>query len=78
MTDLQEIMKKQNDEVQAINQEFMAARKAQDDEKMKNIQDDFLLMQEKKKENIKKKVEEMLPSLAAIQAMNFFNTKRGF
>lgn len=55
MSQLQDIMKKQNDEVQEINKEFMAARQAQDEEKMKNIQDDFLLMQEKKKEDIKKK-----------------------
>jgi peroxiredoxin len=78
MNQLQDIMKKQNDEVQAINKEFMAARNAQDDEKMKNIQDDFLLMQEKKKEDIKKQVEKMLPSLAAIQAMNFFNPNEDF
>jgi peroxiredoxin len=78
MSELQDIMQKQNDEVQEINKEFMAARKAQDEEKMKNIQDDFLLMQEKKKENIKKQVEEMLPSLAAIQAMNFFNPNEDF
>ncbi|WNB18295.1 peroxiredoxin family protein [Marivirga arenosa] len=78
MEQLQDIMKKQNEEVQKINQEFMAARNAKDDEKMKNIQDDFLLMQEKKKEDIKKKVEEMLPSLAAIQAMNFFNPNDDF
>lgn len=71
MSQLQEIMKKQQEEVQEINKEFMAARNAKNEEKMKNIQDDFLLMQEKKKENIKKQVEEMLPSLAAIQAMNF-------
>ncbi len=78
MAELQDIMKKQTEEVQEINKEFMAARKAEDEEKMKNIQDDFLLMQEKKKENIKKKVEEMLPSLAAIQAMNFFNPNEDF
>lgn len=78
MSQLQDIMKKQNDEVQEINKEFMAARKAQDEEKMKNIQDDFLLMQEKKKEDIKKQVEKMLPSLAAIQAMNFFNPNEDF
>lgn len=78
MAQLQDIMKKQNDEVQAINKEFMAARKAEDEEKMKNIQDDFLLMQEKKKEKIKKQVEEMIPSLAAIQAMNFFNQNEDF
>jgi hypothetical protein len=42
MSELQEIMKRQNDEVQEINKEFMAARQAKDDEKMKNIQDDFL------------------------------------
>lgn len=78
MSQLQDIMKKQNDEMQAINEEFMAARKAQDEEKMKNIQDDFLLMQEKKKENIKKQVDQMLPSLAAIQAMNFFNPNEDF
>lgn len=78
MSQLQDIMKKQNDEVQAINQEFMAARQAKDDEKMKNLQDDFLLMQEKKKENIKKQVEEMMPSIAAIQAMNFFNPNEDF
>ncbi|ADR22889.1 thiol:disulfide interchange protein [Marivirga tractuosa] len=78
MSQLQDIMKKQNDEVQEINKEFMAARQAQDEEKMKNIQDDFLLMQEKKKEDIKKKVEGMLPSLAAIQAMNFFNPNEDF
>jgi len=78
MAELQEIMKNQSDEVQKINKEFMAARKAQDEEKMKNIQDDFLLMQEKKKEKIKKKVEDMLPSLAAIQAMNFFNPNEDF
>lgn len=78
MSQLQDIMKKQNDEVQEINKEFMAARQAQDEEKMKNIQDDFLLMQEKKKENIKKQVEQMIPSLAAIQAMNFFNPNEDF
>ncbi|SMG47237.1 protein of unknown function [Marivirga sericea] len=78
MTELQDIMKQQNDEVQEINKEFMEARKAQDEEKMKNIQDDFLLMQEKKKENIKEKVEEMVPSLAAIQAMNFFSPNEDF
>jgi len=78
MAELQEIMKNQSDEVQKINKEFMAARKAQDEEKMKNIQDDFLLMQEKKKEKIKKQVEDMLPSLAAIQAMNFFNPNEDF
>jgi thiol-disulfide isomerase/thioredoxin len=78
MTQLQEIMKKQQAEVQEINKEFLAARKDQNEEKMKNIQDDFLLMQEKKKENIKKQVEEMLPSLAAIQAMNFFNPNEDF
>lgn len=70
---LVDIMEKQAKEMEVINKEFIAARDAQDEEKMKNIQDDFLLMQEKKKEDIKKKVEEMLPSLAAIQAMNFFN-----
>ncbi len=78
MSQLQDVMNKQTEEVQAINKEFMAARKAQDEEKMKNIQDDFLLMQEKKKEGIKKQVEEMLPSLAAIQAMNFFNPNEDF
>ncbi|MGJ3234627.1 redoxin domain-containing protein [Marivirga sp.] len=78
MTQLQDIMKKQQEEVQEINKEFMAARNAKDEEKMKNIQDDFLLMQEKKKENIKKQVEDMLPSLAAIQAMNFFNPNEDF
>jgi peroxiredoxin len=78
MEELQDIMKKQTEEVQEINKEFMAARNAKDEEKMKNIQDDFLLMQEKKKENIKKKVEDMLPSLAAIQAMNFFNPNEDF
>ena len=78
MDQLQGIMKNQSEEVQKINEEFIAARKAQDDEKMKNIQDDFLLMQEKKKEQIKGQVEEMLPSLAAIQAMNFFNPNEDF
>lgn len=78
MTQLQDIMKKQQEEVQKINKEYMAARNAQDEEKMKNIQDDFLLMQEKKKENIKNQVEDMLPSLAAIQAMNFFNPNEDF
>ncbi|WP_340153858.1 redoxin domain-containing protein [uncultured Marivirga sp.] len=78
MTQLQDIMKKQQKEVEEINKEFMAARNAQDEEKMKNIQDDFLLMQEKKKENIKKQIEEMLPSLAAIQGMNFFNPNEDF
>ncbi|WKK76000.2 redoxin domain-containing protein [Marivirga salinae] len=78
MSQLQDVMNKQTEEVQEINKEFMAARKAQDEEKMKNIQDDFLLMQEKKKEGIKKQVEEMLPSLAAIQAMNFFNPNEDF
>jgi len=78
MAELQDIMKNQSEEVQKINAEYMAARKAQDQEKMKNLQDDFLLMQEKKKEKIKKRVEEMLPSLAAIQAMNFFNPNEDF
>jgi peroxiredoxin len=78
MSTLQVIQKEQQKEVQKINEQFMAARKAQDNEKMKNIQDDYLLMQEKKKEKIKKQVEEMLPSIAAIQAMNFFNPNEDF
>ncbi|HET8859736.1 redoxin domain-containing protein [Marivirga sp.] len=78
MSQLQDIMKRQNEEVQEIDKEFRAARNAKDEEKMKNIQDDFLLMQERKKEDIKKQVEQMLPSLAAIQAMNFFNPNEDF
>ena len=78
MQAIQDMVKNQNDEIQAINEDFMAARNAQDEEKMKNIQDDFLLMQERKKETIKTKINEMMPSIAVIQAMNFFNPNEDF
>lgn len=78
MQAIQDMVKNQNDEIQAINEDFMAARNAQDEEKMKNIQDDFLLMQERKKETIKTKIDEMMPSIAVIQAMNFFNPNDDF
>jgi peroxiredoxin len=73
MQAIQDMMKAQSEEVQKINEDFIKARNAQDEEAMKNIQDDFLLIQEKKKEQIKVKIEEMLPSIAVIQGMNFFN-----
>jgi len=78
---LQAVMKMtedQNTEVQKINADFLAARSAGDEETMKNIQDDFVITQEKRKESIKNKVEEMLPSIAVIQAMNFFNPNDDF
>lgn len=78
MMAIQEMMKSRNDEVQKINDEFIKAREAKNEEAMKNIQDDFILMQEKKKEKIKTQVEEMLPSIAVIQAMNFFDPNQDF
>ncbi len=78
MQAIQDMVKAQSDEVQKINEDFIKARNAQDEEAMKNIQDDFLLIQEKKKEQIKSKVKEMLPSIAVIQAMNFFNPNDDF
>ncbi|MBK6263571.1 AhpC/TSA family protein [Marivirga sp. S37H4] len=78
MTAIQQMMKEQNEEVQKINAEFIKARDAENEEAMKNIQDDFILMQERKKEQIKSKVESMLPSIAVIQAMNFFNPNDDF
>jgi peroxiredoxin len=78
MAEIQRLLKEQNAEIQRINAEFIAARNAKDEEKMKNIQDDFLLMQEKKKEQIKGKVKEMLPSIAVIQAMNFFDPNQDY
>lgn len=78
MATIQKMLKEQNEEIQKINTDFINARDAKDEEKMKNIQDDFLLMQEKKKEQIKQKIEEMLPSIAVIQGMNFFNPNEDF
>jgi peroxiredoxin len=75
---IKKITEDQNSDIQEINASFLAAREADDQEKMKNIQDDFLLTQERKKEQIKTKVEEMLPSIAVIQAMNFFNPNEDF
>ncbi|GAB3332683.1 TlpA disulfide reductase family protein [Marivirga atlantica] len=75
---IRNMTEEQNEEVREINAQFLAARKADDQEKMKNIQDDFMIIQEKRKENIKAKVEEMLPSIAVIQAMNFFNPNEDF
>lgn len=75
---IKEMTESQNEEIQQINAEFLAAKEAGDEEKMKNIQDDFVLSQEKKKQQIKTKVESMLPSIAVIQAMNFFNPNEDF
>ena len=80
-TYLQEIKKmsqEQNEAFQKINAEFLAAREAGDQEKMKNIQDDFVLTQGKKKEQIKSRIKEMLPSIAVLQAMNFFNPNEDY
>ncbi|GAA5027212.1 thiol:disulfide interchange protein [Marivirga lumbricoides] len=78
MATIQKMLKEQNEEIQKINSDFINARDAKDEERMKNIQDDFLLMQEKKKEQIKQKIETMLPSIAVIQGMNFFNPNEDF
>lgn len=75
---IKKMTEQQNEEVQQINAEFLEAREAGDQEKMQNIQDDFLLSQEKKKEQMKVKIKEMLPSIAVIQAMNFFNPNEDF
>jgi len=75
---IRNMTEEQNAEVREINAQFIEARKADDQEKMKNIQDDFMIVQEKRKESIKNKVNEMLPSIAVIQAMNFFNPNDDF
>lgn len=78
LQEIMDIVQKQNEEMQSINQKFMQARQNKDEETMKNIQDDFMIMQEQLQERIKKKVEAMMPSIAVVQAMNFFDPNEDF
>ena len=73
LQELKKVAEEQSEAIQKVNAEFLAARDAGDEEKMKNIQDDFVLAQSKMKEKLKSRVSEMLPSMAVLQAMNYMN-----
>ncbi|WP_187696468.1 redoxin domain-containing protein, partial [Xanthovirga aplysinae] len=73
-----ELMQANQATMQALNNDFRQAKIDGNEPKMKELQEEFMGIQEKQSEAIKSKIEEMGSSIAAIFALNYIDQEKEF
>ncbi|MEM9675168.1 MAG: TlpA disulfide reductase family protein [Bacteroidota bacterium] len=75
---INDIMRGMQEEINGLNADYMKARSEGEAEKMKQIEEQYLNIEQQNNEKIKRKIQEMGTSIAALYAVNFLDAEKDF
>jgi len=73
-----DIMQNMQEQINGLNADFMKARSENEIEKMQQIEEQYLQIEQQNNEKIKSKIRDMGSSIAALYAVNFLDAEKEF